>query len=137
MHQLDFVQRIEQEFDEPATQVVDEFLNKPDYLGCVLSRYDIEQMFKAGRRIVTEFIRKNNIPFTIQNYKAPSRLEDECWVKYGVSLERYLKTRCFYLTQEEMALQLNTRVSYIKKLMRKNGLTCRYEDKWVNEWRAR
>ena len=52
----------------------------------------------------------------------PTRVEDRCWVKYGISVGGYLKSRIKWMNEEEIAIDLCTTRSNVENLMRKYKL---------------
>lgn len=115
------IPQIEKEFNEPIDKVLSDLLRE-DYMGCAMLRpYQVANLFRTSCGVINSIIEKYNIKYD-KALHFPTRTEDTCWVKFDVSLGFYLRTRSRYLTENEMAIQLEVSRQEITKLIKKYNI---------------
>jgi hypothetical protein len=128
------IPQIEQEYEEPIDKVIKDLLAE-DYMGCALLRpYQIANLFHTSGEVINNLIKKHKISFNKYLY-FPTKTEDKCWVRYGITLKHYLKTRSRYLTTKEMAEDIGVHQNDVKYFMKKYKIWNKYFRKCWFEYR--
>jgi hypothetical protein len=110
------IPQIEQEFGGSLEDIISDF-QKEDYMGCRAGINDLASMFGMGRNTLKYKAKKRgiNLDNTCNKHSfVPTLAEDAVWVKYGITLKQYLRTRYNWLTWEEMAYDLNVSKDALK-----------------------
>ncbi len=125
------ITKIGKELKEDTKDLIIDFCIKEDYLGCVFSPPQFQQIFHISDSKFYGFLKRFDLtlPKSRRQKYFVSKKRDVSWVKYDISLEHYLKTLSRYLSFEEIAVQLDTTPRQIRVLLEKTGL-CRRSKGW-------
>ena len=113
------IKQIEKEFEIPIDKLIKDCFT-PDYMNKVMSITYLKNFLGISYPTLYGVIEKYHIksPYN-PPYFCPPEYEDNCWVKYGISIEGYLKSRHLWMSMEEMAIDLKTTKETIHAKMNK------------------
>jgi hypothetical protein len=102
--------------------IIKDMATKKDYVGCVWNAPQLAELFDMDVDVIRRIAKHYKIPLTHKRESHPKLHEDLCWVKYGISIEGYLKSRYRWMRIEEMTKDLNISLDTLRILMRKYKL---------------
>jgi hypothetical protein len=111
------IERIEEEFNEPFVQVVKDFCYRKDYLGASLGRYDLPKLFGICNKTMAKILKYYRLE--VPRGDIPTHLEDECWVKWGYTLQVYLRNRIHWMTLKEIGQELGCNKETVREYLKK------------------
>lgn len=115
---------IRREYGVSFKNIYNDLCFTPDYMGKVCGANDVANVLGIKYETVKAWVEQMGLKKT--KYKTsfmPTRVEDTCWVKYGITIKSYLKRRSICFSCEQMANELNTDNQTIRRLLRKYKLS--------------
>lgn len=115
---------LEIEYKQPFKEVVEDYASHVDYMGYGYGIYFVSKLLGIDHMTLRKYCKQEKITFVkAKGNVFPSKLADNCWVKWGCDLYKFMKYRYHWYTNEEMSLQLNCNTQSIIDYGIKFGLT--------------
>lgn len=115
------IEKIEDDYGFTFPELLKDLSTKEDYIGCVCNREHSAKFFGFTLVAFNKICKFYDIKFK-KTRANPTHYEDVCWVKYGISIKAYLKSRYRWMKLQEMAEDLDVGIATIKDLLRKYKL---------------
>jgi len=113
------LERVEQEFGEPAEEVIRDFATWTDHTGLGYSMDFTCKALDIPPQTLRRFVKKHNIKFGFHH--GYNKQRDHCWVKWGCDMEKFIMRHRLF-TKNELCVLLDCKRGLIDKYREKTGM---------------
>jgi hypothetical protein len=121
------IHKIEDEFGESIQETIKDLCFRPNYMGYTFDLRELAGILEIDRRTIRGYAKRLNIRLPDFVHTHPSSIDDICWVKYGLTLKQYFKTRHQWMSIREMSIELGCHPDTIRDFLKEYG----YKDKQI------
>ena len=116
------LQTIEQEYGDTFENLIQEFCLTPNYMGYTFTVRGLAGILNTEPHNIWNWGRKHHIYLPRKRQKPDDHINDICWVKYGFTIEAYLKSRVRWMRADEMAIELGCSTITIRRILQRYNL---------------